>query len=500
MNWTLTLPILVPLCTAALAFLTRNTRWSGRLSVAGATLSLVLAARLVHAALAHGVIATQISGWVAPFGITLAADYLSAAMLTITAIIGLAVAIWSLAEIGQGTARFGYHALLQTLLGGVSGAFLTGDLFNLYVWFEVLLISSFGLLVIGGDKKAIDGAVKYVALNLISTYLFLIGASLLYGVVGTLNMADLRGAVANAPNQGLITVIAMMFMIAFGLKAAVFPLFFWLPASYHTSYYGVSAVFAGLLTKVGVYALLRVFTLIFVGDMGFTHEVLLVVAVLTMLTGVLGATAQHDFRKILSFHIISQIGYMVMGLALMTPLALMGSVFYIVHHIIVKSNLFLIAGISRRLTGSSDLYAIGGLYRHAPRLAILFVIPAFSLAGFPPLSGFWAKYTLVKAALDLNEWLVAGSALLVGLMTIFSMTKIWAEAFWKPHPEERQPALSDIPAQPRWLLLTPVIALATMTMLIGLFPGPFLDFTATAAEQLLNPTDYVRVVLGGAAP
>ena len=278
-------------------------------------------------------------------------------------------------------------------------------------------------------RSRLGGQIRHA--DLISTVLFLGGAGLLYGATGTLNMADLRGAVAAAPDQGLMTLIAMMPLIAFGLKAAVFPSFFWLPASYHTLHYAVSAVFAGLLTKVGVYALMRVFTLIFVGDIGYTHEILLWVSLLTMLTGVLGAAAQGDFRKILSFHIISQIGYMVLGLALMTPLAVMGAVFYLLHHIMVKTNLFLIAGVSRRLTGSSDLYAIGGLYRTAPLLAALFIIPAFSLAGFPPLSGFWAKFVIVQASLEIGEGLVAGIALLVGLLTIFSMTKIWAEAFWK---------------------------------------------------------------------
>lgn len=500
MSWTLALPILVPFVTAALAFLLRNRRGSGWISVAGAAVSVVLAIRLLMAVLAHGVVAAQMSGWAAPFGITLVADYLSAAMVLITAIISLAVAVWTMAEVGQTSTRLGWHGLFQTLIGGVTGAFLTGDLFNLYVWFEVLLISSFGLLVIGGRKKAIDGAVKYVTLNLISTVLFLCAAGLTYGATGTLNMADLRAAVAAHPDQGLMTVIAMMFMIAFGLKAAVFPLFFWLPASYHTPHYAVSAVFAGLLTKVGVYALIRVFTLIFVGDLGYTHDILLWVACLTMLTGVLGAAAQSDFRKILSFHIVSQIGYMVLGLALMTPLAVMGGVFYLLHHIIVKANLFMIAGVSRRLTGSSDLYAIGGLYRSAPLLAVLFLIPAFSLAGFPPLSGFWAKYVLVKASLDLGLGLVAFVALLTGLLTIFSMTKIWAEAFWKTHPGQRQPALSDIPARARWLLLSPIISLAAMTVLIGLFPEPFVTFATTGAEQLLDPSAYISTVLGGDAP
>ena len=497
MSWTLALPILVPFVTAAALFLLRGCRGSGWVSVTGSAVSVALAVSLLLAVLDQGVIATQMSDWGAPFGITLVADYLSAAMVLITAIISLAVAVWAMAEVGQTSTRMGWHGLFQTLIGGVTGAFLTGDLFNLYVWFEVLLISSFGLLVIGGRIKAIDGAVKYVALNLISTVMFLCAAGLLYGATGTLNMADLRAAVAAHPDQGLMSVIAMMFMFGFGLKAAVFPLFFWLPASYHTPHYAVSAVFAGLLTKVGVYALIRVFTLIFVGDQGWTHEILLWVACLTMLTGVLGAAAQSDFRKILSFHIVSQIGYMVLGLALMTPLALMGAVFYLIHHIIVKGNLFLIAGVSRRLTGSSDLYAIGGLYRAAPLLAVLFLIPAFSLAGFPPLSGFWAKYVLVKASLDLREWIVAFVALLTGLLTIYSMTKIWAEAFWKPHPAGRMPALSTIPRRARTLLLTPIVALALMTVLIGLFPKPFLEFATTAADQLLEPAVYIETVLGG---
>ncbi|MCJ8140352.1 Na+/H+ antiporter subunit D [Falsirhodobacter halotolerans] len=495
MSWVLVFPILIPFAAAAIAFLTRASRLGAWVSVAGSVAALLAAGVLTVRVIEAGVVAGQIGGWDAPFGITLVADHLAVAMVLITAIVGLAVAVWALAEIGPTSARHGYHTLFQCLLGGVTGAFLTGDLFNLYVWFEVLLISSFGLLVIGGKRTAIDGAVKYVTLNLVSTVLFLGGAGLLYGATGTLNLADLRGAVAAAPDRGLMTMIAMMLMVAFGLKAAVFPLFFWLPAAYHTPHYAVSAVFAGLLTKVGVYALIRMFTLIFTDDVGYTHQILLWVALLTMLTGVLGAAAQSDFRKILSFHIVSQIGYMVLGLALMTPLALMGAVFYLLHHIIVKTNLFLIAGVSRRLTGSSDLYAIGGLYRTAPLLGVLFLIPAFSLAGFPPLSGFWAKFVIVRASLDIGAWLVAGVALLVGLFTIFSMTKIWAEAFWKPHPDGRQPRLSDLPSGARVQMIGPIAALAAMTVVIGVFPAPFLDFATTGAAQLLDPTDYVRTVL-----
>lgn len=497
MSWLLVLPIAVPFATAVLAFLFRANGPAGRwLSIGGSVLLLAASVGLMLVVLQRGVIAAQMGGWPAPFGITLVADLLSAVMVVITAITGLAVAIYALADIDARREALGYHVLFHVLLAGVSGAFLTGDLFNLYVWFEVMLIASFGLLVLGGDREQLDGGIKYVALNLVSTAMFLSGIGLLYGLTGTLNMADLHVAVREVENTGLLTVVAVLFMVAFGVKAAVFPLFFWLPASYHTPPVAISAVFAGLLTKVGVYALIRMFTMVFTQDIGYTHGLLLVIAVLTMLTGVLGAAAQNEFRKILSFHIVSQIGYMVLGLALYTPLALVGAVFYLVHHIIVKANLFLVSGIANRLTGSFSLTAIGGLYKSSPLLAVLFLVPAFSLAGFPPLSGFWAKFLLVKASLDIGAYLVAGIALLVGILTVFSMTKIWAEVFWKPHPAGVDPALRLIGRGDRTALLVPVAGLAVMTVVIGFFPEPFVAFAERSAAQLLDPAGYVGAVSG----
>lgn len=497
MSWTLALPIIIPFATAVLAFLFRagpEGRW---ISVVGSLASLIAAGMLLSSVMSEGIVAAQMGAWPAPFGITLVADYLSAVMVVITALIALAVACYAIAEIGPEVEALGFHALFQVLIAGVTGAFLTGDLFNLYVWFEVMLIASFGLLILGGSKAQLDAGIKYVTINLISTILFLSGIGLLYGITGTLNLADLAGKVDAVENQGLVTVIALMFLVGFGIKAAVFPLFFWLPASYHTPSFAVSAVFAGLLTKVGVYAMIRMFTLVFDGDIGLTHTIMLWIAVATMVTGVLGAAAQSDFRKILSFHIVSQIGYMVLGLALFTPLALVGAVFYLVHHIIVKANLFLVAGVANRIAGGSELGAIGGLYKGAPLLAFLFLIPAFSLAGFPPLSGFWAKYVLVKASLDVAAWGVAFAALAVGLLTIYSMTKIWGQAFWKPHPEGRVPTLAQMPVAERWARLLPIAVLPTGTVLIGVFPQPFLTFAGTAAAQLLDPSAYIATVLGG---
>jgi multicomponent Na+:H+ antiporter subunit D len=494
MSWYISLPLIIPFAAAIIAFLLRNSALGRWVSIVGSGLGLAASIALMMAVLDASVLAGQMGNWPAPFGITLVADLLSAVMVLITAITGFAVAIYALADITERQEKLGYHALFQILLAGVTGAFLTGDLFNLYVWFEVMLIASFGLLILNGGKEQIDGGVKYVALNLISTILFLTGIGLLYGLTGTLNFADLALKVEEVENQGLLTVVAMMFMVAFGVKAAVFPLFFWLPAAYHTPSFSVSAIFAGLLTKVGVYALIRMFTMVFDHDIGFTHTILLWVACLTMVIGVLGAAAQSDFRKILSFHIISQIGYMILGLALMTPLALMGTVFYLVHHIIVKANLFLIAGVVQRLTGSTEVYKIGGLYKSAPFLAVLFLISAFSLAGFPPLSGFWAKYIIVKATLDIEMWFVAFIALAVGLMTIYSMTKIWAEAFWKPHPDGIEPELKTLVNKATQL--TPIAGLAIMTIIIGLNPEPFVTFAERAAAQLLDPTTYITAVMG----
>ncbi|MFN3278397.1 MAG: Na+/H+ antiporter subunit D [Paracoccus hibiscisoli] len=496
MSWLLVYPIIIPLLTGVLAYLFRNSPAGRWISVAGTVALLMASIMLMAEVLEQGVVAAQMSNWQAPFGITLVADLLGGVMVVITAITGLATVIYTLSEIPERMERLGFHALLQMLMVGVVGAFLTGDLFNLYVWFEVMLISSFGLLVLGGTREQLDGGIKYVMLNLVSTIMFLAGIGLLYGLTGTLNMADLHLAVRGVENTGLLTTIAVMFMVAFGVKAAMFPLFFWLPASYHTPPVAVSAIFAGLLTKVGVYALIRMFTLVFDQDVAFTHTILLWLAVVTMVTGVLGAAAMNDFRRILSFHIISQIGYMVLGLALYTPLGLMGAVFYLVHHIIVKANLFFVAGVAKRIAGSTDLARIGGLYAHAPLLAFLFLIPAFSLAGFPPLSGFWAKYVVVKAALDLEMWFVAGVALGVGLLTIFSMTKIWGSAFWPAHPDGIKPRLSDLPTFDRVALMLPIIALAALTCLIGLFPEPFVQFAERSANQLLDPTEYVTTVLG----
>jgi multicomponent Na+:H+ antiporter subunit D len=498
-----TLVILTPLITAVLCLIfLRSLPLQRFFGVAGMVVLLGIALRLLHDVSDGTLQVVRFGDWAAPFSIVLVADMLSAIMVLVSAIIGLAVAVYSLADIDARRERYGYFAFLHFMMLGVCGAFLTGDIFNMFVWFEVMLISSFVLMCLGGERPQMEGAVKYVILNLISSSLFLAACGIIYGQTGTLNMADLAVRAKEYMQPGLLTMTAMLFLVAFGLKAAIFPLFFWLPASYHTPPVSVSAVFAGLLTKVGVYALIRVFTLIFTESLLFTHGLLLALAGFTMITGVLGAMVQYDFRRLLSFHIVSQIGYMVLGLALFTPLALAGTVFYLFHHIVVKANLFLISGITHRFSGTYDLKKLGGFYAAAPLVSVLFFIPAMSLGGIPPLSGFFAKFAIVKSGLVdetmFGGWspLLAAVALLVGLMTLFSMTKIWAEVFWKKPVEGFEPHRGNVTKLERWLLLSPVAVLAALTLVIGLFPQYFFDFADRAAAQLLAPENYIRAVLG----
>jgi multicomponent Na+:H+ antiporter subunit D len=494
----LVLPVLIPLTAAAVSLLLWRWRWVQRwCGVLGAAGLCAAAFGLLGSVQRHGIQAVQIGAWPAPFGITLVADLFSAIMVVLTGLIGLIVAVYSLASIDTPRESFGYYPLLHILLLGVCGAFLTGDIFNLYVWFEVLLIASFVLLALGGERAQLEGAIKYVTLNLLASALFLAAVGILYGMAGTLNMADLAHKLRHVAQPGLVTTVAMLFLIAFGIKAAVFPLFFWLPASYHTAPVAVSALFAGLLTKVGVYALMRVFTLLFVHEVHYTHTVILIIAGLTMLTGVLGAVAQREFRRILSFQVVSHIGYMLMGLGLFTSLAVAGSVFYIMHHVVVITSLFLVSGVVHRLQGTYALPHLGGLYNAYPGIAWLFFIPGLSLAGIPPLSGFVAKLALVKAGLAQQQGLIVAVALGVGLLTLFSIATIWAEVFWKPPPRQpaQQQSMGNLPQGLKPLLIS-TAALVLCTVAMGLGAEWLFTLATGAAEQLLNPADYVQTVLG----
>jgi multicomponent Na+:H+ antiporter subunit D len=483
-------PILVPLVTATLGALGWGRAHRQRtIGVVGAGALLAVAVALFVHVREAGVLAVQLGDWPAPFGITLVADLLAALMIGVTAVVGLAVAVYAATEVDDASLARGFFPFFHVLLVGVCGAFLTGDLFNLYVWFEVMLLASFVLLVSGGGRPALTSAVTYVTLNLLASAFFLVAVGVLYGEVGSLNLADLSAKLRGPEAAEASRPVAMLLLVAFGIKAGLFPVFFWLPAAYPTAGFAVSALFAALLTKVGVYALIRVFTLLFpLGEAGLAGP-LLAVAAATMASGVLAAASQAHVRRILSFHIVSQIGYMVMGLALATPLALASAIFYVLHHIVTKTNLFLVGGLIARSGGSEELARLGGLAARRTGLALLFAVPALSLAGVPPLSGFFAKLYLLRAGLEAEAFAAVAVALVVGLLTLFSMSKIWTEAFWKDGPPAGD---RNLP----WAAVGASGALALVTILLGVGAEALWSVAEAAARQLHEPTAYLDAVLG----
>jgi len=492
------LPVILPLLFAVIMlFAWKYISLQRILNLAGSLILLIVSVLLFTTVLSDGVQSINLGNWKAPFGIVFAADILSSVMVLISSIIAFTTALYSFSTIDNERESFGFYPLLNTLIMGINGAFLTGDVFNLYVWFEVMLISSFVLLVLGGTRNQLEGGIKYFTLNLISSAFFLAAVGLLYGLTGTLNMADLSEKIKLAGDNGLITVISIFFLISFGIKSAVFPLYFWLPSSYHTPPSPVSAIFAGLLTKVGVYSLIRMFTLVFTVNSEFLTNIILIVAVFTMVTGVFGAASQNEIRKILSFHIISQIGYMIMGLGLYSVLGIAGAVFYLIHHIIVKTNLFFIGGLIQKLQGTYELKKLGGLYKVYPIIGLLFLIPALSLAGIPPLSGFWAKFLIVKAGLELQEILVVVISLFVSLLTLFSMTKIWNEVFWKPAPKDNpEISFKHFTLSKKIMIFSPIVFLAILTVIIGFSVEEVFQIANQSANELLNPVNYINKVLG----
>ena len=496
MNGLLVSCLLIPMITGVVSFVwPGDARLRGYISAAGSAILLALSCVLLYHVIGNGPLANQMGDWPAPMGITLIADMLSAILIVVTAIVATFVSLFAISDVSEERASGGFYTFLNMLIAGVVGAFLTGDLFNLYVWFEVMLISTFALLVLGGDKVQLDGAVKYVAINLISTVLLLTAIGLIYGLTGTLNMADLSQRVPEVANQSLVAVVAVLFLIAFGIKAAVFPLYFWLPASYHTLPVSVTAVFAALMTKVGIYALIRTFTLIFPGEHAAISATLLYLGLITMVLGVFGAMTHSDMRRILAFHVIGSIGFMLVGLGLGSAIAMAAAIFYMVHGILIKALLFMIAGIVGKLGGSYELSRLGGLYQERPGFAIIFLLAALSLIGIPPLSGFWAKVLIIDASLHHDAALVIGFVVVASLLSFIPLIRIWSEAFWKARPAGSTAATATISSA----ALTPVIVLSVLMLLLGLMPGGVITLTDVAAQQVMSPEAYLNSVLPSTA-
>jgi multicomponent Na+:H+ antiporter subunit D len=490
---TLVLPILVPLSTAAVLMLAPKRpgpqRW---ISMTGTVLLLASAIAIFVRVNGSGVQVLQISAWPAPFGITLVADLLAAILVVAVGVVGTAIAAVAFSGVDPRREAFGYHPLVQILLMGVAGAFLTGDFFNLYVWFEVMLVASFVLMALNRTRAQMEAAFKYVTINLIASSIFLTALGLLYGTTGTLNMAELARVWPTVATPGVHTVLAVLFLVAFSVKAGLFPLFFWLPASYHTPPAAIGAVFAGLLTKVGVYALIRVFTLLFHSGSPAVVALLLAMSSATMVIGLVAALTERDFRRVLAFNLVGHIGYTTASLSLLTPAALAGAIFYVLHHIVVITNLYLVSGVMLRLRRTTEISGLGGLYRDQPVFAVLAMIPIFSLAGVPPLSGFLGKLAIVEGTFAAGAPWVGGLVLVGGLLTLLSMARVWSDSFWVPAGEAQDLATPGAP------LLSAIASHSLVTVAMTVAAEPLFELASRGAHQLLQRDEYVRAVLGGA--
>jgi multicomponent Na+:H+ antiporter subunit D len=368
-------PVLIPIAYMVIALLTRSKALKQHLAVAFAVINLLMAVCLAIAVAGREIIVSNIGSWPAPYGITMVADRFSAIMIVAAAVVIQATTVYAVQAVDALRKENGYFLISFGILAGVNGSFLAGDIFNLYVWFEVMLMGSFILVSFGGERLQLEGSIKYLILNLISSFFFLAGIGVLYGKMGSLNMADLSVKIgASAGMLSTLSPALVLFVVGFAIKGALFPFFFWLPASYHTPPPAVTALFAGLLTKVGVYALIRIYTLFLYHSDSFWNPLVMWMGVLSMVIGVLTATSQVDFRKILSFHIISQVGYAVTALAFFTVSGLAAAIFFLVHNMISKTNAFLVAGWVDRQKGTLDIRKTGDLLRKSPAWGALFFI------------------------------------------------------------------------------------------------------------------------------
>lgn len=491
-------PVFIHLFTAIIQLICwRKTVTQRVLSVGGSILGLLVAIRLFSRVWEDGILTMNAANWDAPFGIVFVADALSTTLVLLTSIVAVAVSLYSTVGLSRPRMLYGYFPIFHFLILGLIGAFLTGDIFNLYVFFEVIIISSFVLMTLGGRKAQLEGAVKYMALNILASTFFLTGIGIIYGLTGSLNMADLSLKIKAVENQTLVGITSCFFIIGFGIKSAVFPLYYWLPSSYHTPPSAVAATFGGLLTKVGIYALLRTLSLLFVPD-EFLKTLLLVMAVFTIITGALGALVKINVRRLFSYLIVCHIGFMVGGMAMFTKVALMGTAFYLIHDILVKTNMFLIAGLIRHLRGTLNMKNLGGLYRDYPKISLLIALVLFSLVGIPPLSGFWPKIFLLQEAFNLGHYSLVLALILGSFVTLYVIAKMWAVVFWQ-NPNDEDAIVNkfeDMRPYRKFLMILPICFLAAITLYIGFNAEQIVVVSERIADQLVDTSPYIEAVLG----
>ncbi len=502
-DWNILAPMLIPLVFGAVSVMFRSkVAAQFYLAIAASGLAVIGSAFLLVDILANGPQSLTMSGWISPYGISFSADAMSGIFAFTASFITLLIILYSPADTDEGGIKAGYYTLILMLLVGVNGSFLTGDIFNLYVWFEVLLIASFGLLILGGKKIQLDGAVKYAFLNLLGTTFFLIGVGLLYGITGTLNLADLFQKVADSEAKGALAVLSILFLFAFGLKSAAFPMYFWLPAAYHTPRVAVSAIFAGLLTKVGVYALIRVFSVVFPEGNGGAFDVFLIIGSLTVIVGGVGALAQTELRRMLAYVLMSGVGILMIGIGIHTHASLAATLLYAVHSMLVMTGLYLLAGVIGRMSGSFEIAKIGGIAMQNHFVAICFFGLALAVTGLPPFSGLWPKYMMIQAAyMNENYWVIAviliGSFLTIAAIGRASIQMIWRGGDVDAPDGQYEGRGQRIESRQLRIMMLPIWIIFTLSFLIGILPDIVIKAASIAGYYLVEVQPYIQSTLGG---
>lgn len=490
MNNLVVLPILIPLLTAILLILfLRRIQVQRWISGCSAVLHIGASFWLAGEVAATGIQTLYMGGWLPPYGIVLVADMLAALLVLVASIVAAACTFYAFRSINVDREKHHFYPLFQFLIAGVCGSFLTGDLFNLFVCFELMLMASYALIVLGGTKRQMRETIKYILINIVSSSLFVTAVAYLYAVTGTLNMAHLSVRVAEVGQYGIVMVIATLFLIVFSIKAGLF-LFFWLSGPYAAPPAVVAALFAGLLTKVGLYAIVRTFMLIFYHDPELTHNIIGYMAAATMILGVAGAVAYRDVNKILVYNVIAGVGFIAFGMAAANETALEGVVFYMMHDMIVKTLLFLLGGMIVALAESSRLDRMSGLMKQSPTLGWMFFVSGLALAGIPPLSGFIGKMKLFRGGLEAELYVITGIGVLTSLLMLYSMMKIFMKAFWGPE----QPIAEYSRRRLRGLVL-PAASLFILVIAIGLGAEGLTPFVERAVDVLMEPSLYIDAVL-----
>lgn len=500
MNHWLIAPILLPAIMAPILLMSaRYDIVLARVFSIAATVALLGIALALGAMVGDDTILTYALGnWVAPFGIVLVGDRLSVMMLVLTALLALAVLFFAI-DGGDRDGRH-FHALYQFQLMGINGAFLTGDFFNLFVFFEVLLIASYGLMVHGGGPARVRAGVQYVVINLVGSTLFLIAVGMIYSVAGTLNMADLAVKVPQlaAANQGLLQAGALLLLLVFCVKAALVPVHFWLPGTYANAPAPVAALFA-IMTKVGAYCVIRLYVLAFGETAGAAAWLaapwLLPAALLTLTLGMLGVLAARRLGQLASFAVIGSMGMLLTGIALFTPQALSAALYYLLHSTLAGAVLFLIADlIARRRPGLDDQLAPAPRFAQQSLLAGAFFVAAIAATGMPPLSGFVGKLLILDAARD-NAQAVTIWALVLGtsLLAIIGFGRAGSTLFWK---STSLPGSFPAPATGNALSLVAIGLLLAGNVALTLFAGPLTAYLDATAEQVFATHRYIEAVLG----